>query len=254
MTFGGRLFEVFDEAMDGLGALSQPLVVVTPIVDGVARVDQVGDLPAGPPPADKVVVNRFPICDYFAKYLTREGFDLPRLLNDDHFRAIKSLYNGRLFVSSAKLLMSFVDTISYLHEGDRPGNFQRWLNCFVDLPATGVTADELWEFRNSVLHMTNTDSRKVIAGRVRRLSFYVRTLPSGFAAEDADAKYFDLHGLIFAITDGLEKWIDSFNREPAKWAEFFERYDRILSDVRYEVLSHAGPETQTSTFHEGVEN
>lgn len=150
--------------------------------------------------------------------------------------------------------MSFVDTISYLHEGDCLGNFQRWLNSFVDLPAVGVTADELWEFRNSLLHMTNTDSRKVIAGRVRRLSFYVGTLPSGFAAEDADAKYFDLHGLILAITYGLEKWINAFNREPARSTEFFERYDRILSDVRYEVLSHAGSETQTATFREDVEN
>jgi hypothetical protein len=77
MTFGGRLFEVFEEVFDGLGASSQPLVVVTPVVDGVIRVDRVGDLPAGPPPADRVVVNRFPIVDYLAKYLTKKGLTSP---------------------------------------------------------------------------------------------------------------------------------------------------------------------------------
>jgi hypothetical protein len=48
--------------------------------------------------------------DYSAKYLTDEGFDLPQLLNDDFFVAIKLLFNNRGYVSATKRLLSFVDS------------------------------------------------------------------------------------------------------------------------------------------------
>ncbi len=246
MTSGGRLCEIFDEVLEEFKATASPMVCVTPIVDGVVRIDQVGSLPETPAPVGSAVVSRFSMPDYAQVYLTEEGFDLGRLLNDDYFRAIKLLFGERLFVSASKLLMSFIDTVAYVHEGDCQGNFQRWLNSYVALPALGVTADELWEFRNSLLHMTNIDSRKVVAGKVRRLLFFVGSMPSGFAPPDAEAKYFNLHDLIYALSDGLEKWTSEFNHDPARMAELFKRYDRILSDVRYEVISHAPIDQQHS--------
>jgi hypothetical protein len=87
--------------------------------------------------------------------------------------------------------------------------------------------------------MTNIDSRKVIAGKIRRLLFFVGTMPSGFGPPDGEVGYFNLRDLIYATIDGVAKWIDDLNREPARMTDLVERYDRVLSDIRYEVLSHS---------------
>lgn len=52
--------------------------------------------------------------DYLVKYTTPEGFDVPRLINDDFFLAIKLLFNSGLYVSASKLLLSFIDSIAYV--------------------------------------------------------------------------------------------------------------------------------------------
>jgi len=95
------------------------------------------------------------------------------------------------------------------------------------------TRSEVWEFRNSLLHMTNLDSRKVLAGAVRRLMFYVGTMPEGIPMEDDEAKYFSLIDLIMETTNALERWFESFSAAPSKFKDFVERYDRVVSDVRY---------------------
>lgn len=87
--------------------------------------------------------------------------------------------------------------------------------------------------------MTNVDSRKVSAGKVRRLIFFVGNVPDGFALHNVQAKYFNLQNLIYSIIDGLEKWTKEFNQEPIKVHQLIERYDRILSDLRYEVYQHS---------------
>ncbi len=46
----------------------------------------------------------------------------------------------------------------------KPGNFSKWLAAYADLTPLGVTAKELWEFRNGLLHMINLSSRAVTAG------------------------------------------------------------------------------------------
>lgn len=107
--------------------------------------------------------------NYLLEYMKPNGFDLPRLLNDDYFNAIRLLWNNKQYVSVMKLLLSFLDTVAYLDSGDTPGNFQKWLNNYADITSLDVTADELWELRNSLLHMTNSDSRKVARGEVRRI-------------------------------------------------------------------------------------
>ena len=106
--------------------------------------------------------------DYLTKYSTEDGFDLPRLLNDDFFVAIRLLFNNRCYVSAANLLMSFIDSIAFVEYGDCTGgsNFCRWLESYVDLQSIGITAEEIWEHRNSLVHMTNLDSRKVLSGKV----------------------------------------------------------------------------------------
>jgi hypothetical protein len=201
------------------------------------RIDAVSELPDSPRTLGGINMDRFAIPDYVVAYTSDEGFDLGRLLNDDYLRAVKLLVRERYFVSATKLLMSFIDTVAFLHEGDTQGNFQRWLNTFVDLAKVDVTSDELWEFRNSLIHMTNVDSRKVITGKVRRLSFFVGAMPSGFSPQTYELKSFDLNRLIHAVIDGVEKWVANLNQETARFAELIERYDRVLSDVRYEIWS-----------------
>jgi hypothetical protein len=149
MIYGGRGLEVFEDVLDELNAPPSPLVCITHVVDGVVRIDKVHDLVEPSQPLRAVLVDRFAMPDYVTLYLTDDGFDLARLLNDDYFRAIKLLYQERLFVSAAKLLMSFIDTVAYLNEGDCQGNFQRWLDMYVATPSLRITADELRSDRGS---------------------------------------------------------------------------------------------------------
>ncbi len=97
-----------------------------------------------------------------------------------------------------------------------------------------VTPDELWEFRNSLLHMTNAASRRVEAGRVKGLIFHVGTLPANVPADFGSFKSFDLLGLIQAIANAGDRLVADLNRDRPRLVAFLERYDRILSDVRYD--------------------
>ena len=171
--------------------------------------------------------------DYVFTYRKGSNFDLPALFNDDYFRAVKLLWNNKHYVSAMKLLLSAVDTFGYLEHGDMPCSFQAWLTEYADLSELGVTADELWELRNSLLHMTNLDSRRVASGKVRRLMFYVGQLPESYPLEDAEAKYLGMWQLIQSVAQAMGMWCNSFNLNPAKSGIFFERYDRVISDARH---------------------
>jgi len=171
--------------------------------------------------------------DYIPKYVTDAGFDLPRLLNDDFIQPIRLLYNNKHYVSAAKLLMTYIDSLGFLEFGDTGENtFTKWLETFADLKTVGVTAEELWEYRNSLLHMSNLDSRRVISGKVKRLMSYVGTLPTNIPAESKDAKYYNLFALMQAIAAACSNWIISLNKNPSKRALFLERYKLIVSDNR----------------------
>ena len=171
--------------------------------------------------------------DYLFAYRKGNTFDLPALFNDDYLRAVKLLWNNKYYVSAMKLLMSAVDTFGYLEHGNMQSSFQAWLNEYADLGKLGVTADELWELRNSLLHMTNLDSRRVASGKVRRLMFYVGHLPDGFPPSDEDATYLGMWQLIQCVAQAMGAYCNSFNLNPAKSGKFIERYDLVISDVRY---------------------
>ena len=104
---------------------------------------------------------------------------------------------------------------------------------YCDLGLLGVTSDELWELRNSLIHMTNLDSRKVHAGKTHRL------LPR-FVHPDRDEplfvdgmKVFHVVRFVTAVLPrGIERWLESYNRERGKFAEFIERYDTVVSEAR----------------------
>jgi hypothetical protein len=239
MRYGSHL-ELFEEIFQSFSLSDEPLVVITPVVNGKVVIDAVTGL-------EPLKLSEFQnskitgpgiMTDYLEAYTTSAGFDIPRLINDDYFLSIKLLYNNKHYISSAKLLFSCIDTISYLEFGDISGNFQKWLDSYADLSSVGVNSAELWEMRNSLLHMTNLDSRKVLLSKIRRLVFYIGDLPEGLPTEDEQAKYFSLTKLIQAVMNALQQWFMALDQDRSKIEDFISRYDRILSDTRYAVLSH----------------
>ncbi|NQZ79966.1 MAG: hypothetical protein HRT52_03005 [Colwellia sp.] len=235
----GKVLEVFEGILSKLGASKNPLCCTTAIVNGQPEIDistSLGPLylskHQGHPKLGGGVMS-----DYLEDYMKPEGFDMPALIHDDYFEAIKLLFNKGHYVSCMKLLASSIDTISFLEYGDVHGNFIKWLNNYSNLASIEITPSQLWELRNSILHMSNLDSRKVLQGKEKRISFCVAK--SGFVPEaDFENSYFNLIDLINVIANGLSNWISSFNESPDKFTVFIERYDRILSDARHAVLEN----------------
>lgn len=172
--------------------------------------------------------------DYLSKYVSGDKFDIPRLLNDDFFLAIKLTFNAGYYISAAKLLMCFIDTMAFLESGEGGAvPFKSWLDTHVSLSTLGVTSEEIWEHRNSLLHMSTLNSRRVRDGKVSRLVAYIGELPPGSPTRDAEAKWFDLYGLIQAVTKGIESYLKTMLGSPDSRSTFIARYDQILSDARY---------------------
>lgn len=220
----GTTIDLFEPIFEALNASRTPLYVITMIVNGEPKINHVY--------TERFHPSEVGIADDYLEMYEQDGhFHFARMLEDDYFRAIKLLFNERLFVSGTKLLVSFLDTIAFIEYGDSPGVFCKWLNTFVDLKKLNITAEELWELRNGLLHMTNLNSRKVAQRRVRRL---VPGINIGLAPSDelkTDEKPIDLWQLILEIKAGLEKWLTTYNNDPSKIEMFVERYDTIVSDT-----------------------
>ena len=233
LTRLGRHLEVFVQVFDEFDAPARPLCCVTPIVDDQPMIDLVCEDTrfSFTPHQGHPKVGLGTMSDYLDDYMTTGGLDIPRLINDDYFNAIRLLFNHRSWVSCMKLLASFVDTVAFLEFGDVSGNFQKWLDTYANMQRLGITSAQLWEMRNSLLHMSNLDSRKVLSGREKRVGFCVG--PKGMAPmSDIACTYFNLNDLIEEIAAALSVWVDSLNHDRAKFLRFVERYDRIISDAR----------------------
>jgi hypothetical protein len=229
----GRHRELFDEIFAQFNAGTNPLCCITPIVDGKPKIELITDHSPmtlskhqGHPKLGESVMR-----DYLEDYFTSEGCNLPALINDDYFRAIKLLFNHKHYVSCMKLIASFIDTMAFLEYGDIQGNFILWLEKFADLTRLNITASQLWELRNSILHMSNLDSRKVLTGKERRIGFCIGTKGS-VSPDDPFMQFFNLLDLIDVLKDALSKWIQSINTDRDKFPLFIERYDTIISDAR----------------------
>ena len=76
--------------------------------------------------------------DYRVDYTSGNTFRFTDLIHDDYFKAIRTLFNAKLYVSCSKLLMSCVDTLAFVEYGDDPGNFTKWVDIYVDLTPNGI--------------------------------------------------------------------------------------------------------------------
>jgi len=170
--------------------------------------------------------------DYFGRFFTRDGFDFGGLLNADFFQPVRILFKNQCYVSATKLLVVAIDSIGYVEFGDSSGTFVRWLDRHANLAKIGITGEELWEHRNSLLHMSNLDSRKVRAGSVRRLVAYVGEIPEQVKLDDSSTGYYNLQELILEMAAACARWAETYNTDREKIQVFVERYDLIASDAR----------------------
>ena len=226
----GRQLELYEPAFDALNAPLHPLVCITAVVDGKIEIDGTTDgllLRMGPFQGHPKV-GAGTMVDYLDAYMTSAGLDIPRLLNDDHFEAIRLLYKHRSYLACMKLLVSFIDTIAFLELGDVNGNFIRWLDTYAKISSVGVTSEQLWELRNSLLHMSNLDSRKVLSGKIDRISFFVGPRGMPHRHDPATGVHFNLSDLIVVVAEALTDWLKTVAHDPEKLRRFVQRYDRIV--------------------------
>jgi hypothetical protein len=236
----GKGILLFEDALRKLNAPQTPLVCMTFIVDGKPVIDSTAHVN---PPANPVIVSEefggvMKRVDWLAAYITPLGLNVHDLLHDDFTEAIKLLYERKHYVSAIKLLVSFVDTVAFLDFGDVTGNYQLWLSKYAKLTPVGVTPSELWEFRNSILHMTNPLSRKVLSGNVLPLVFYIDPATKSVRVDpDSGTKMFSFEALHEAIIEAVDAWTKSYSKNLSKQLEFIQRYDTILSEGRIAKLN-----------------
>ena len=214
-------------------ASQEPLFIATLLDDKCIRIDETIKTQPIENISYKRSVTEEISENYITAYHTDNGFDFNNLLNDDFLKASKLLFQNGLYVSSIKLLLSAIDSFAFLEYGDSKDIFKRWLDTYCTIDTIGINSDELWEYRNSLLHMTNNKSRKVSKNLVAPISFYVTHRSDFIPTAGDNLKYFNLINLIQVITSGLVNWINSFNENRQKIKLFFDRYDLIISDVRY---------------------
>lgn len=170
--------------------------------------------------------------DYFGRFFTDQGFDFSGLLNEDFFHPVRILFQDQHYVSATKLLVVAVDSIAYVEYDDVPSAFVKWLDQYADLSKLRISAEELWEHRNSLLHMSNLDSRKVRSGSVRRLVAYVGEIPDKVRLDQSLTGYYNLQQLIFEFGFACGRWIETYDKDRSKIDSFVKRYDLIASDAR----------------------
>jgi hypothetical protein len=217
-----------------LKAPRTPLLCVTPVKDGSIYFNysfHSGEMDTNA--AARALGHTGTMIDWLEKYTDEEGnTHLSRLIQDDYFRAIDLTFNARLYVSSMKLLLCCIDSLAYVEYGNdrKTVPFINWLSVYADLAPLGITAEELWELRNGLLHMTNISSAKVRKRKVRRISFKIgQPIHPGSQTE---IFYFDFVALIRAVSAAHVRWLDTYNGNFDKLAAFVERYDETISDNR----------------------
>ena len=168
-------------------------------------------------------------------YFKKEGLDIPQLINDDFLKAVKLCYNNELYVSALKLILSFIDSISFVVSGESSAkSFKNWLDNYCKIEEMGITSSELWEHRNAILHITSLDSFRVKEGKEKRLIAYIGSeIPKTVLDQsDSHTKYFEIMVLMKTLEKGIEQILIRLNERTIDFEQFLERYDLIVSDSR----------------------
>lgn len=232
----GHVLRLFESVFKEINAPKQPLTCITLVQDGVPRVDAVSDLDPTVSGGELLIeefggqIRKY---DYLGKYAIAGQLDLNALLEDDFLQAIKLLYEAKCYVSAMKLILSFIDTLSYLEYGDERGVFKKWISTYADLEPIGVSASQIWELRCGLLHMTNYFSRGVLKGNEKPLCFY--SDPDNqtvFQKGDDSVAMFSFEGFYDSIIQAIGNWSTPYSGNLEKQLKFIARYDQVLSEGR----------------------
>jgi len=229
MSRRNDLVLIFSDLTEQYNIPVDSLYLITPVVNGVIKFDITLD---NSPLTREHIDNHFGYSfgdnqeDYVLKYFKDDKADFGQLLKDDHFSAIHLLFKNKHYLSAMKLLLSFIDTIAWIDIGEHH-NFIKWIDNYSELDKIEITSEELWEFRNSLLHMTNLDSKKVMQGKVRRISFAIDSDGTYPTTTIGDTTFFSFVKFLYIIEDALKKWVDTYNDDRTKIYTFVQRYDRL---------------------------
>lgn len=168
---------------------------------------------------------------YLESYKTEDGFDILRLLEDDFLNSVRLLWNERQYTSAIKLLLSSIDTVSFLAYGDEPNAFCKWVDAYVDLDELKVNSTELWELRNGLLHMTHNESRKVSQGRTKRVIYYMGSKQD--FGDDSEVVYLHSNQFLASILNAISKYTKEIAASKESMDLFISKYNLIFSDSRY---------------------
>ena len=206
-----------------VAVVSDSICCITHVINGVPRADQV----VHAPPHDAMP-------DYLTMYWKPQGFDFTELIENDYYSAIKILWKDKKYISSLKLTCSFVDTLGYVEFGDSGNVFVKWLDTYCDFTAMEATTEEFWELRNSLLHMSNLDSRQVQKGRVKRLIPVLHPAAQDFPiSSTSDHGFFHMARFLADVfPKGIANWVRSYSGNKEKLLAFIKRYDTIVSEAR----------------------
>lgn len=227
----GISYAPFELALEAVKAPVNPLTIVTPVVQGKLQYHvkhPVGEQLRNEHTPNYHIEGVLDIPDYLNKYLTEGEFHLKKLINDDHMEPVKLLFNQKSYISSFKLLVSLIDTIAYLEYGDVKRNLQQWLDNYSEISELDITSDEVYQLRNSLLHMTNLNSRDVLKKKHRRLSIAI--CKKGYPTQYHDEiVYFNFTDFLFIFDEAVDRWVDSY-KDSKKQLTLIERYDEVLRD------------------------
>lgn len=213
--------------LDQIGFPENILYLMTMVRDGAIIIEQmINDLPESES------------THFLLRYSTSAGFDFNALLEDDYMGAIKILWNDSRYVSALKLMLSMIDTFGYLHLGDSNRSFQRWVDEFNALDGLDITADELWELRNSLLHMTGGSSRRILDGTIAELEPCIIHPDADLPLDESGVKPLHLSRfLLRSLPNAFATWVKQLSAHPEQARSFIVRYEEIMSDVRVEKKS-----------------
>lgn len=176
-----------------------------------------------------------------SKYMKDSQFDICAMVNDDFVLAIRKTWNETHYTSCLKLLVSFIDTMSFVAHGDSTSAaFKTWVDTYVDLTPIGITSTELWEHRNALLHMTTYDSRRVTSGVVRRIVPYIGNGPKFPRISDPDCEYYPMRDLLMSVMIGVGSYFSKLDQDDAMRRQFCDNYAKTASDSNMSTfeLSH----------------
>ena len=178
------------------------------------------------------------------KYLTDEGFDFIRLLDDDFLDAIRLLWEKLHYIPALKLLFIMLDTLAFVEFGDDQNVFVKFMDRYFDLSHVNVTSLELWELRNGLLHTTNPDSRKVRQKKVSRLVFMIAPSEHDLPLQTTSiGKSFHV-GRFFkqVMPVGIVNWIQTVNVEKRMF-EVTKRYSNVVLSWNKTFVAYEPPKS-----------